>query len=83
MCACLLGEGPVALILRLTCPSSYVSAGCRAAELGVSGSSHHLVVLFSSLRLVSADGQGVEVGDGFSLLSPSWSRQRVPAPLKP
>ena len=44
------------LILRPTCPSKDAPVGRREAELGVSGSSLHLVVLCYSLKGVGADG---------------------------
>lgn len=45
-------------ILRWCCPRRDAPAGRRGVELGVNGSGLHLVVLFYSLRLVSADGLG-------------------------
>lgn len=79
VCAGLLGAGPAELILRLTYLSGDSTAGHRGALLGVSSSVPHLVVLFCSLKSVSANGW---CGNVLAQFSSPWNREFIPVPLQ-
>lgn len=70
VCHGLLGLGPAALILRLTCPSGYATAGLRGVVLGLCSSSLHWMTRFCSLKWVSGDGGGQGMTSSCSLSSP-------------